>query len=128
MRFGPVHILEKTNVKGSRVLMALHWRYSYTWRWLLWVYLPSGFKFRWMWHHYPYGVMAQLITPLGELYFQTQSNVWRTRPCRGDKTELDEILTGHRLHCGKCDVHLTSLYLCPKCGYRYETSQIEREQ
>jgi hypothetical protein len=40
--------------------------------------------------------------------------------CRGDESELDESITGHRLHCLNCDFHLTSLLLCPECGIRYE--------
>lgn len=32
---------------------------------------------------------------------------------------LDESLAGHRLHCPVCDVHLTSLMLCPNCGTRF---------
>lgn len=42
------------------------------------------------------------------------------RLCRGDESELDESLTGHKYHCPKCDVHLTSLGLCPNCGTRFE--------
>ena len=33
---------------------------------------------------------------------------------------LDFNLTGHNEHCPDCDTHLTSLYLCPDCGIRYE--------
>lgn len=41
-------------------------------------------------------------------------------PCNGnDKTQLDESITGHRLHCRHCDSHLTSLLMCPDCGRRY---------
>jgi len=41
--------------------------------------------------------------------------------CNGrDETQLDEQLAGHRYHCPICDVHLTSLLLCPKCGRRYD--------
>jgi hypothetical protein len=32
---------------------------------------------------------------------------------------LDFALTGHHQHCLACDVHLTSLDLCPNCGVRY---------
>jgi hypothetical protein len=32
---------------------------------------------------------------------------------------LDEKLSGHNLHCPACDVHLTSLLLCPECGTRH---------
>lgn len=28
-------------------------------------------------------------------------------------------LSHHDWHCPKCDHHLTSLYLCPECGTRY---------
>lgn len=31
-------------------------------------------------------------------------------------------LTHHDWHCPECDHHLTSLYLCPKCGMRYDLS------
>lgn len=41
--------------------------------------------------------------------------------CDGnDKTMLDESLAGHMFHCPNCDVHLTSLGLCPSCATRYE--------
>ncbi len=41
--------------------------------------------------------------------------------CNGkDETELDESITGHKLHCQKCNHHLTSLYHCPNCNTRYE--------
>lgn len=41
--------------------------------------------------------------------------------CNGrDRSQLDEALTGHRYHCPKCNVHLTSGLLCPKCGKRYD--------
>lgn len=33
---------------------------------------------------------------------------------------LDDNLTGHNKYCPKCDSHLTSLYLCPECGVRYD--------
>jgi tRNA(Ile2) C34 agmatinyltransferase TiaS len=33
---------------------------------------------------------------------------------------LDDKLAGHNKHCPKCDNHLTSLYLCPECGVRYD--------
>ena len=37
-----------------------------------------------------------------------------------DHSLLDYGLTQHMLHCPVCDVHLTSLLLCPGCGMRYE--------
>ena len=37
-----------------------------------------------------------------------------------DHSSLDYGLTQHLLHCPVCDVHLTSLLLCPGCGTRYE--------
>jgi hypothetical protein len=40
------------------------------------------------------------------------------RTCKGDDDM--EAITGHRLHCSKCDVHLTFLGLCGKCGHRYD--------
>lgn len=41
-------------------------------------------------------------------------------PCGGDKSMLDESLTGHNYHCPKCNEHLTSLYLCAECGTRWQ--------
>ena len=38
-----------------------------------------------------------------------------TPECNSNLIEL----SGHKLHCGVCDSHLTSLLLCPKCGKRY---------
>lgn len=32
-------------------------------------------------------------------------------------------LSKHQWHCPKCDVHLTSLLLCPRCGTRYEREE-----
>lgn len=41
--------------------------------------------------------------------------------CDGrDNSALDASLTGHFWHCPGCDRHLTSLFLCPECGVRYE--------
>lgn len=41
--------------------------------------------------------------------------------CNGnDKTLLDESLSRHKFHCPNCDMHLTSLGLCPHCGTRWE--------
>lgn len=41
--------------------------------------------------------------------------------CNGvDSSELDQALTHHNLHCPDCNVHLTSLFLCPQCGTRFE--------
>ena len=37
---------------------------------------------------------------------------------------LDYQLTKHNATCKKCGAHLTSLFLCPKCGVRYEWSYI----
>ena len=55
-----------------------------------------------------------------------QCPVLHFKVCDGnDKTELDESITGHRLHCPKCDVHLTSLLLCPECGARYVVTKNE---
>lgn len=31
-------------------------------------------------------------------------------------------LSCHQWHCPKCDIHLTSLFLCPKCGNRFVAS------
>jgi len=31
-----------------------------------------------------------------------------------------ECLVGHQYHCPECDVHITSLGLCPNCGVRYQ--------
>ena len=47
------------------------------------------------------------------------------RLCMGDKNQLDESLTGHKYHCPKCDVHLTSLGLCGECGTRYNIGAAE---
>lgn len=52
---------------------------------------------------------------------------------RGKLTCLDAGLTprfaaglsGHTWHCPLCDVHLTSLGLCPTCGVRYELPETE---
>ena len=42
-------------------------------------------------------------------------------PCFGSHEDmLDEELTGHRFHSPCCNAHLTSLYLCPNCGVRYD--------
>lgn len=38
--------------------------------------------------------------------------------CNG-KDDLSRM-AGHYWHCPNCDVHLTSLGLCPECGTRYE--------
>lgn len=32
-------------------------------------------------------------------------------------------LSGHQLHCPRCNEHLTSLFLCPMCGQRYLQSE-----
>ena len=37
----------------------------------------------------------------------------------GPHSALDFALTHHNLHCPACDVHLTSLLLCPECGTRH---------
>lgn len=34
-------------------------------------------------------------------------------------------ISGHLWHCPVCDVHLTSLFLCPECGVRYDTASRE---
>jgi hypothetical protein len=31
-----------------------------------------------------------------------------------------ESISGHLWHCPNCDAHLTSLFLCPECGVRYD--------
>lgn len=31
-------------------------------------------------------------------------------------------ISGHLWHCPMCDSHLTSLFLCPECGIRYDTT------
>ena len=42
-------------------------------------------------------------------------------PCDGNDTSmLDEELSGHKYHCPSCNEHLTSLYLCAKCGVRLD--------
>lgn len=48
--------------------------------------------------------------------------------CDGrDNSALDASLTGHWWHCPVCNCHLTSLFLCPECGTRYdEPDQEER--
>lgn len=33
---------------------------------------------------------------------------------------LDFDLTGHNDYCPMCKTHLTSLYLCPECGVRFD--------
>ena len=33
-------------------------------------------------------------------------------------------LSKHKWHCPDCDVHLTSLLLCPECGIRYDAIHI----
>lgn len=41
-------------------------------------------------------------------------------PCLGnDESMLDEEISYHKYHCGKCNGHLTSLYFCPSCGIRW---------
>lgn len=37
----------------------------------------------------------------------------------GQHNALDYSLAGHHLHCPRCDVHITSLLMCPNCGTRY---------
>jgi hypothetical protein len=42
-------------------------------------------------------------------------------PCLGnDESMLDEEISYHKYHCGKCNGHLTSLYFCPSCGIRWQ--------
>lgn len=33
-----------------------------------------------------------------------------------------ENISKHLWHCPVCDAHLTSLFLCPECGIRYDTA------
>jgi hypothetical protein len=48
----------------------------------------------------------------------------RIKYCYDDcQSELKD-LSGHDLHCPDCDKHLTSLFLCPECGQRYEEDWI----
>lgn len=50
------------------------------------------------------------------------------KPCKDGyqkcKKSYHASLTEHNLHCRKCDQHLTSLYLCPNCGKRYDISEL----
>jgi len=75
---GPLRFLEKTNSRGSFLIAAWHWRWSITWRWLLWWYAPVGHSFHLVWHPGLQGVLAELRTPLGRFYFQSQPNLRRS--------------------------------------------------
>ena len=41
------------------------------------------------------------------------------KSCTNDCNSNIKELSRHQHHCGDCDVHLTSLLLCPRCGKRY---------
>lgn len=75
MTIGPLHLFQHTNDPRAIMVAALHHSWSITWRWLLWYYLPSGFKFNWVWFSSPGGQSLTVTTPLGKLDFQSQPNL-----------------------------------------------------
>ena len=77
MKQGSLYIWHKTNVEGTRLVAAVHWRWSITWRWLLSYSRPSKIQLWHGWHgnshtgHFVY----TLYTPFGNLRFEKQENM-----------------------------------------------------
>jgi hypothetical protein len=79
MRFRNGYLLHKTNSKGDYVVAALHWHWSITWRWTLWIRftkkLRPFFRYSKSFHGQYY---IDLHLPCMLLTFQTQENMKRS--------------------------------------------------
>ena len=78
MKFKNGHLFSKTNTKGDYLLAALHWHWSITWRWGLWLRFTKKLRPRFQYtkkHHGQYFVVLHL--PCMLLTFQTQANLKR---------------------------------------------------
>lgn len=101
MNIGPLSFIERGHCNGDParhwVVAAWHWRWSVTWRWLLW-WFPHGRTTRPSplgWHFGKRGGHFDIGLPIvGHLYFAWQQNMpWR-RSRSGDLRQQQEKANG----------------------------------
>lgn len=85
MKIGPVHLFERLHSNGRRInginIVALHWKKSITWRWLLswyWKFGKGNYPKWWGIFRTNGGIILRVSTPIfGEFHFQSQRNMFR---------------------------------------------------
>lgn len=77
MKVKDFYLFHRTNTPGSYLIVSLHWRWSITWRWALWVQLTKSWqvKFHCSRRNGQHYLVLHLLRML--FTFQTQRNIRR---------------------------------------------------
>lgn len=78
MKFKNVYLFHRTNMKNGYLLASLHWRWSITWRWALWLQFTKKLRpFYGYSKSFSGNYLIILHLPCMLFTFQTQQNLRR---------------------------------------------------